>query len=192
MSEEKSHYQIPAGRYRGKIESATLKESLKEGTPYYDCVCVILDDVVVGGHNVKNRRIPWSGFIKQEGKSALRTIRSMQFAGCTFPNDDYEDYTGLGTKEVELDVEEEDPYTPDPTDENPEPTTIYRSRVAWVNQLVRGMAGKELDATARKSLGQSMKALIGMAKRGEGGRGASDPGSDVPKDPKTGKPMFNI
>lgn len=190
MSEEKSPYFVPAGRYRGKIESASLKESLKEGTPYYDCSCVILDDLVVQGRNVKNARVAWSGFLKQEGKSALRTIRSMQSAGCTFPNDDYEDYAGLGTKEVELDVEEEEPYTPEATEENPEPTTIYRSRVAWVNPLVRGMAGKEIDAATKKTLGQSMKGLIKMAKSGGGSAPGADPGAGVPKDPKTGKPLF--
>ncbi len=188
MSEEKSPYFVPAGRYRGKIESAALKESLKEGTPYYDCTCVILEEVVVGGHQLKGRRVPWSGFIKQEGKSALRTIKSMQYAGCTFPDDDYEDYAGLGTKEVELDVEEEEPFTPDATDDNPDPKPIYRSRVAWVNPLVRGMAGKEIDAATKKSLGQSMRGLIKMAKSG-GGAGGPNPTEGIPKDAK-GKPLF--
>ncbi len=182
-----SAYFVPAGRYRGRVESAVLRMSLEQQTPFYDCVCVVLDDIVVQGRSVRNARLPWSGFLKAEGKSALRTIRSMQAAGCTFPGEEYEDYTGLGTLDVELDVEEEEPYTPEPTEENPEPKTVYRSRVAWVNRLARGMASKEVDEGARKQIGQSMKALIKMAKSGPGS--ASDPNDGVPmvKDPKTGK-----
>jgi hypothetical protein len=169
--------------------------SLEQQTPYYDCVGVILDDITVQGRNVRNARLPWSGFLKQEGgtgTSALRTIRAMKSAGCTFPNDDYEDYTGLGTKDVEFEVEEEDPYTPEATEDNPEPSTIYRSRIAWVNPLVRGMVGKEVDGETRKKLGESMRGLIKMAKTpGGGGRsGGDNPDDGVPRDPVTGRKLF--
>lgn len=185
---EKSPYVVPTGRYRGKIESAALRESLKEGTPFYDCVCVITDDAIIQGRPVRGMRLPWSGFLKQEGTSAVRTMRSMIAAGCMFPGDDFENFEGLGTKDVELDVEEEEPYTPEASEQNPDPKTAYRSRVAWVNPLVRGMASRDIDTGVKKALSKSLLTAMKVARSG-GGSNSTEPGATIPKGPD-GKPVF--
>jgi hypothetical protein len=171
------------GQLRGRIESINpeIKESMDKGTPFLDCICIITDEA----SEHKGRRVPWSAFLSEH--TAVRTYQSLQYAGCKFENGE-EDFSGHDA-EVMLDIEEEE-YTPPKSEENPEPRTSKRWRVAWVNRLVRGMAGNPMDANKRKAFGATvLKGALAAAKAGGRKAAGDDPSDGIPEvtDPKTGK-----
>jgi hypothetical protein len=174
----------PVGKFRGKVESVDpeIKESTDKGTPFVDCVCVITED-----GPFKGTRVPWSGWLSEA--AATRTYESLMAAGCTFPNDDSFNFEGVGSREVMLDIEDAS-YTPEATKENPNPELLKRSRVAWVNRLVRGMAGNPMDASKRKAFGATvLKGALAAARAGGKRAAGDDPSDGIPEvtDPKTGK-----
>ena len=83
--------------------------------------------------------------------SATRSMEGLIAAGCTFPGDDTTNLDGIGSKEVVLVVGSEE-YTPEPTEENPNPTMRKCNRIEWVNRGLGSNAGKEMDDTPRKAL----------------------------------------
>lgn len=160
---------IPAGTYLGRIESAELKESTKEGTEYYGCVCVIKEAREFTGENgspmnAMGTRIPWSGWLNTQ-ENIQRTVRTMRDAGCTFPEEDMENFAGIGTKDVLFVVETES--------REYEGKTIKESRIKFVNAIARDNVGKTMSETKKKLLKDRMKAAM------SGTPGVSADGSKV-------------
>jgi hypothetical protein len=178
---------IPHGSYRGRVETAKILKSKKEGTAYFECECVVTEDVEYEGqdgkkHSTRGTRIPWNGWLSE--RSAKRSVDSLRASGCTFPGDNYEDFSGIGTKDVIL-VVETDEYEPPPTEENPSPKPTKRSRVAWVNETQRSF-GVAMEDGEKKAF------LAGLKNTVASGAASSD-GSTVKggtlRD-KTGKELF--
>jgi hypothetical protein len=105
----------------------------KDDKPQFGVVFKILEGPL------QNQHVQWYGFLfganpDQASKNKKRSFESMRFCGCTFPNDDPTDLTGLDQNEVEL-VLEEDEYE-----------GTIRTKVAWVNAIGGGVRlAKQLD-----------------------------------------------
>lgn len=157
---------IAAGRYRGFLENPELAESAKKGTPCVKATARVADPSA-GDSN--NSRIEWEGWLTEQ--TAERTIQSMIYAGCTFPplpgsdEPNLNDFTGCGSKEVELQIEIEE-YTPEPTAENPNPRTTKRPRVAFVNRVGESRATKPIDDNQKKMISKNYGGLIAKVRAG--------------------------
>ena len=143
---------LNAGKHTARAVSATFGKSSKKGT---DGVTVTFE-VEVGNGIVE--QIDWAGWFTET--TAQRTIESLQHCGCTFPNGDITDLTGLGSQEVELVVENEqitDAHGVVKYDEFGQPRT--RPRVQWVNR--KGSAAVvEFDSAGKNQLRAKMKGLV--------------------------------
>lgn len=157
---------IQAGRYRGFMENPEMKESTKKGTP---CIAVTarVADATAGVSN--NSRIESELWLTEA--TAERTIQSLINGGCTFPSrpgetePNLEDFTGCGTKEVELQIEIEE-YTPEPSAENPNPRTIKRPRVAFFNRIGESRASKPIDDNQKRMISKNFGGLIAKVRAG--------------------------
>lgn len=164
---------IQEGHYRAKLENPEIRVSTKQGTPCIAATVVILEE---GPH--KGTRIPWEGWLT--ASAAARTIKSMAFAGCTFPPEpgsdepNLEDFTGCGTIEVDAQVELEE-YTPEATDEqkakNEKPKTSHMPRVAFINPIGASRASQKVDKSQQKMIAKSWagpaKAALAELKSGK-------------------------
>ena len=176
---------IPEGTYVGRVESAEIKESKKNATLYYGCVCAVTEDQKFTGEDqavrtTKGTRLPFNGYLTEQ--AGRRTVQALRDAGCTFPNDDWENYDGIGTRDVLLVVEtEEYEFTPPPTPEKPTPSQIKtkRSRVAFVNAIARDTVGEAASAAKKAANKDRMKALIGNVKSGSKATGPDASGNRV-------------
>lgn len=155
--------------FAGKIVSVgPLEEVGEKKTPFRNVTFLVADD---GPY--KGRRYTWTAWYTEE--AAVRTFQTFLGSGCTFPNGDEENFEGLGSREQVAVLEREPPYTPEPTEENPIPRTIYRVRIKWINQAPQGMRGEAIS-DGRKAVLKPM--FQGALARARAGKFAS-PGPDA-------------
>lgn len=172
---------LSEGRYRGFLEEPEIIESAKQATPGVKAWARVADPTA-GDSN--NSRIEWNGWLTE--KTADRTIQSLLYAGCTFPpkpgdtEPNLADFTGCGSKEVEFQVEIEE-YTPEQTEENPNPRTTRRPRVAFVNPVGQSRTTKPVSAEQKAMVSKSFGGLISKIKDGLGKAKASDTSFDPAK-----------
>lgn len=151
---------IEPGRYKARAVDAEFGTSSQKQTPF----CRIRFEVQTpAGKEV----VPWTGWftntVGQDGRTPTdRAFEAMRFAGCTFPNDDATDTTGLGSREVEVDVEHEEYQTR--TGE-----VRYAAKVAWVNEI--GASGKvreedRMDQNAKAAFAAQMKGHLRAQRAG--------------------------
>jgi hypothetical protein len=171
---------IPDGEYAGLLLSGKLIVSTKKGTQGYECIGQITED---GPY--KGKKLIWHGWMGPD--SSTRSMQALIDSGCTFPNDDTTNLDGIGSKEVVLVVGSEE-YTPEPTEENPNPTMRKRNRIEWVNRGLGSNAGKEMDDAGKAAFKDVGKAALAAARAGRKSDGGSTEG--LPKDAKTGRVKF--
>lgn len=94
-------------------------------------------------------QLTWYGFFTPA--TAERTVEGLRNAGCTFPNGDLCDLTGLGSVECVLVVEE------DGTDDHGYP----RLKIRWVNKLGGGVAlGSRMNEADKRALAAEMRGFV--------------------------------
>lgn len=97
MASEKA----PPGRHTARaVGSGILGAIETTGTEYID-----VKFVVQGGEH-DGKVAYWRGFLSEA--AAPRTVESLRHCGCTFPNQDVTDTTGIDTQDVRITVAEND------------------------------------------------------------------------------------
>ena len=91
---------IPEGRYLARAKSAQFGTSPVKGT---DFVLVTFELI---GDTLPERSIGWYGYFS--GGASKYTIESLKNCGCTFPEGDITDLTGLGSRDAELNIRHEE------------------------------------------------------------------------------------
>lgn len=147
-------------RYIAKAISGEFGKSQKKGT---DFVGVVFE---VSHGDAKGTKFGWDGYFTDS--TSERTVQSLRLAGCTFPGDDITNLSGLGSKEVEIQVEQTD----------------FGPRVAWVNEPRVSAINDEnkLDAGGKKALAGKLKGLL-LATKGGGLRAQAQKSSALDADP---------
>lgn len=178
---------IPVGTYRGKLISVSdILDSPVKGTPYFNVDCEITEE-----GDYKGRRLIWSAYVPPNSAASQRTFQALLGSGWNEMLDGK--WTGLGTKDQEFEIEHET-YTPDATEANPNPKTITRARIKWVNNGPRGLTGKPVDSERKKSLFAAFAGDIQRAKTGSVETEVAADGSKVDKDgnlvDKSGKKLY--
>lgn len=126
------------GKWRAKPEGYEFGTS-GAGNPQ-----VMVDFLFLEGPN-EGRRIKWWGSLTD--KAMEITCRALE--NCGWDLQDFEKMNGFGSRDVELDVQEE-------ADQNGE----MRPRVKWVNRPSTGLgAGKPLQAAGLTALNQRSAAI---------------------------------
>lgn len=143
---------IPVAFYRAQAIGAEFGVSPNKGTDFVRVTFQIIDGEYAG------QQIYWDGYFGEN--SAQRTVDSLRYCGCTFPNNDITNLEGLGTQEVSLDVQHESF-----TDRNGMPRTV--AKVAWVNQLGGVKQELQMDAGRKASFRQRMMGVVHQAKSGQ-------------------------
>jgi hypothetical protein len=161
---------IPVGYYRAVVENPKIAASTKKDTPCINATVRIVED---GPH--KGLRLNWEGWLTEN--AGKRTIQSLIYAGCTFPEDpetgapNLEDFTGCGSQEVEVVIEHEE-YTPEATEANPKPKTSKRPRVEFINPIGASRATKDVDEGTKKMIASSFGGMISQVKKEQSERRA--------------------
>jgi hypothetical protein len=97
----------------------------------------------------QGEQLTWYGFFTPA--TAERTVEGLRNAGCTFPNGDLCDLTGLGSVEAVLVVEE------DGVDDQGYP----RLKIRWVNKLGGGVAlGSRMNDAEKRALAAEMRGFV--------------------------------
>src|SRR4051794_36240960 len=92
----------------------------------------------------QGEQLTWYGFFTPA--TADRTVESLRNAGCTFPNDNLADLTGLGSVECMLVVEEEEDG---------------KLKIRWVNKLGGGVAlGTRMTEAEKRELAAEMRGIV--------------------------------
>lgn len=123
----------------------------------------VLFRITKGPH--AGRTLPWYGSMSDKAKD--RTLEQLVLAGCTFPDGDLTNMAGLGSKEIEVQVE---------CDEVPEGENAgqMRSRITWLGV---GIAmSKMFDKDQKKAFANKYKGdVVALKKRlGIGGKSESN------------------
>ncbi len=130
---------LPEGKYRAKAVGADFGVN-ENGKDY----CFVGFEITAGTH--KDKTIgAWLYFSTDENKE--RSIESLRNCGCTFPNGDITDSTGLGSREVEL-VVEHDEYN-----------GKVRAKVKWINK-VAGVGKDSMRPDERRAFSAKMRGLV--------------------------------
>lgn len=127
---------LAKGFYRGKATHGEFGSTATKGTDFVRVFFEILDGESAG------QRIYWDGYFTEN--TIKRTVDALRYCGCTFPDNDVTNLTGLGTSEVQLDVDHES-YE----DKDGNPKTV--ARVNWVNSLIGGVKPELLMGDAKKA-----------------------------------------
>jgi len=145
---------IPAGFYRARAR----KDGAEFGTSKTGTDFVRVPFVFAEGDH-KGQELTWDGHFGPE--STKRTFESLQYCGCTFPNNDPTDLTGIDANEVSVEVEHQT-YTKQDTGEE----KTY-ARIAWVNSLSRGISPEAKMTEANKAaFKKRMMGQMLMVKKG--------------------------
>jgi hypothetical protein len=166
---------VPTGIYRGRAVSGVWRQSSKRGTEFCDLVCEITQD---GAY--KGRRLSCSLWFKTE-EGAERAMRSLSFCGVDMQ--DPIQLIGLSTKEVDLQVEIEDPAP-----RTDDPTKMYpaKNKVAWINEPGSSIMGREMSLPERSTFAARLLGL--RAKMGLTGTANDAPQGAPPTGPAQTSP----
>jgi hypothetical protein len=140
---------ITEGIHRGRAikESTEFGQSPEKGTDFVAVTFEIADG------EFKGQRIGWNGYFTDN--STKRTIESLQACGCTFPDNDITNMSGIDTNEVMLDVEHQT---------NQDGSRKF-ARVAWVNSLNRGISPElKMDQAKKASFRERMMGQVALLK----------------------------
>jgi hypothetical protein len=140
---------VPEGTYVARGKSAEMGVSAVKKTPFVR-VAYCIDE-----GEWKGRFVRFDGYLTDDTKK--RTAEALSYSGCTFPDDNFEDFTGLGDKPCFIVVEHER-FTPDKGDKAGEEQTY--ARVAFVNQLGGMREDLKMSDVQKKSFASSMKGLL--------------------------------
>jgi len=157
---------VPAGKYRARAVGGDFGDSSQKKTPY----AKVPFKISPGQGEASGETVVWNGYFGEN--STTRTIESLRFCGCTFPDNDVMNLEGIGANEVEVVVEHESYKTREGEDR-------IAVKVAWVNSLIGGVRDTDkMDAGRAAQFRNSMKASIALAKRGQG---AAAPNGTAPR-----------
>lgn len=128
---------VPAGFYRARARkgSEEFGTSPNKGTDFVRVAFAITE----GDH--KGQELTWDGYFTEN--TTRRTFESLRYCGCTFPNNDPTDLTGIDANEVSIEVEIEE------YEKDGQKKTV--AKVAWVNSLTRGVSPEAKMNDARKA-----------------------------------------
>lgn len=135
---------IPANKYVAKAIHAELGHA-KTGSE----MIAVLFEIAEGEYT--GQRITWWGYFTE--KTAKRTVESLKYTGW---RGDWESWDGLGTKRVELDVQEE-----------ADGQGGVRMRVQWVNPVSIIKKDSAMSSTQRVAFASKMKSLVTQVMRGD-------------------------
>jgi hypothetical protein len=167
---------IHAGFYRARAKSAEFGTTPQKGTDFVRVVFAITEGEFQG------HELTWDGYFTEN--TTRRTFDSLRYCGCTFPNNDPTDLTGLGTSEASIQVEIEE-YEKDGQ-------VKQYAKIAWVNSLTRGISPEAKMNDARKVLfKQRMMGQLMASKQSAGAAPtpAASTRSPAPAAPKNGTRM---
>lgn len=136
---------IPNGKYRARATGGQWGQSKKKGTIMCRVSFSITEDEHAGATAI------WDGYFADNTKA--RAVDSLRHCGCTFPNDNVTDLTGIDKQEVEIVVEVEE-YTANDGE------VRHRSRVQWVNALGGLPEDQQLDEAGKAAFAAQMKGLL--------------------------------
>lgn len=147
---------IPKGTYSAKATKGEFGTSKKKGTDFVRVVFQITDGPETGG------MVSWDGWFTD--KASARTIESLRFCGCSFPNNDITNLSGIDTQTVHIVVEHET-FTPEQGQNAGVEQT--RARVAFVNDPNRGGVpeDQQMGDGAKKAFAAKMKGALIAANR---------------------------
>lgn len=128
---------ITAGKYVAKAVQAELGHA-KTGSE----MIAVLFEITEGEYT--GQRITWWGYFTE--KTAKRTVESLKYTGW---RGDWESWDGLGTKRVELDVQEE-----------ADGQGGVRMRVQWVNPVSIIKKENAMSAPQRVAFASKMRGLV--------------------------------
>lgn len=148
---------IAAGKYKARALSAEIGYA-KTGSEMVLVNFQIADSTTV---------MPWYGTITES--SAKRVMESLLFTG--WDGVDFENWNGLGSKEVELVIEEE-----------PDASGKLWPRVKWVNRLGGGSLKQVMTQPQRAHFAAKMKGVVAevLGSAGAPQRPASPPRQPAP------------
>jgi hypothetical protein len=158
---------IPENFYRGRaIKDQVEWATAETGTDFVQIPFRILDG------EFKDRIVIWKGFFGDA--SAQRSLDSLKYCGCTFPENDIQSTEGIDANEVSLEVEHD-------TYENDQGKQVTVAKVAWVNSAVRGVKPEQLMSDGAKAAFKAkFMGMVAQSKLGSGGAGGTA-GGDQPK-----------
>jgi hypothetical protein len=151
---------------RGRVESAgPLMQVGERKSVYRDVVFKVDED---GPY--KGKRYPWTAWFTDD-KTSRRAYETLIGSGCdSLTGEDEENFAGIGSREQIAVMEREAPYTPEKPegwkDGDPAPRTIYRVRVKWINNGIRGMGGEAVPEGRRAVIKSQLKNALAAAKSG--------------------------
>lgn len=152
---------IPAGKYVAKAVHAELGHA-KTGSE----MIAVLFEITEGEYT--GQRITWWGYFSE--KTAKRTVESLKYTGW---RGDWESWDGLGTKRVELDVQEE-----------ADGQGGVRLRVQWVNPVSIIKKDSAMSPTQRVAFAGKMRSLVTQVLTGaEGAPPSAAPRAVPPQRP---------
>jgi hypothetical protein len=161
---------------RGHICSVgPLEEVGDKKTPFRSVVFKVDED-----GPWKGRGFSWTAWFTDA--AMVRTYEVFLQSGCTFANGEDDFVPGLGTKEQVAVMEREEPFTPEKTAENPNPRTIYRVRVKFINRGVQGMRGEAVSDGRKAVLKPTFQSALQKARTGDRSTGPDAQGNAVGKD----------
>ena len=146
---------VPAGYYRARAQGAELGTTKGSADkPPTDFVAV---PFVITEGDFAGQVLNWNGYFGE--RSTKRTFESLQYCGCTFPDNDPTNFTGIDTNEVSIEVEHQE-YEKDGEKR-------VAARVAWVNSLSRGVnPDAKMDDAKKASFRQRMMGQVVALKQG--------------------------
>lgn len=123
-------------KHTAKAISYDWGKSKNKGTPFVSVVF----EVSEADTKAPGAQFSWEGYFTEA--TTKRTIESLRYCGCTFPNNDLTNLDGLTRNTVSITVEE----------------TEFGPRVAWVNAMgsvneENRMGGSDLKAFATRMRG---------------------------------------
>lgn len=133
---------IPEGKYRAKATGGEFGVA-QTGTEY-----VFVGFEVSTEGPWKGTALSWKGYFTD--KTTERTIESLRYCGCVFPDNDITNLSGLGQKEVTLVVEHEE-----------DDKGRWWPKVQWVNSGGPGIKDtQKMGAGEKASFRSRMKAAL--------------------------------
>lgn len=159
---------IPQGTYKAKAIGGMYGTSKQKGTPFVR-VSFAVTEGDYAGHSVG-----WDGYFTPNTEA--RTLDSLRYCGCNFPNDDLSNLAGIEKNEVSIVIEHER-WNDEKTGEEK-----ARARVAWVNSPGGIPDDQQMDANQLAAFAARMKGSVMRVKQ-KPGIVASSPNGGTPRAP---------
>lgn len=150
---------LPKGFYRARATGGEFGVTPTKGTDFVRVAFRVVEGQHAGGF------ASWDGYFTEN--TTKRTVESLKHCGCTFPDNDVTNLTGIDSQDVSIEVEHE-------TYQTKEGETKTRARVAWVNSLSGGVNPEhQMDAGHKAAFAAKMKGVVLSVKAGKAGAPAA-------------------